>query len=117
PPRVGARLAAAPGFLLATEGAADLRAGGPDVDVRDPAIAAGCGKKRLGGAQALREERRRKSLAHAVVHRDRLVDGVVRHHVEDRRERLALHERMRIVETGDDRRLDEEAVARDDTPA
>src|SRR3954453_22112297 len=46
-PRVGAGLASATGLLLPAEGAADLRAGGADVDVDDAAVRAVGGKEPL----------------------------------------------------------------------
>src|SRR5688572_24194103 len=84
-PRVGARLAAAAGFLLAAERAADLGAAGADVDVRDAAVGAPGGQVLLRGLEVLREDRGRQALRHAVLHRDRVVDVLARHHVEDRR--------------------------------
>src|ERR1022692_5019507 len=39
-PRVAAALSSAAGVLLASEGAADLRSAGADVDVGNPAVAA-----------------------------------------------------------------------------
>src|SRR5690349_6541356 len=50
-PRVGARLPAAARLLLAAERAADLRAGRPDVDVRDAAVRADRGQELLRLAQ------------------------------------------------------------------
>src|SRR3954449_177341 len=47
-PRVGAGLASAAGLLLAAEGAADLGARRPDVDVGDAAVRAVGGEKALG---------------------------------------------------------------------
>src|SRR6188472_671428 len=61
-PGVGARLAAAAGFLLAAEGAADLGARGADVDVGDAAVAARGGEELLGRAHVEREDRRRETL-------------------------------------------------------
>src|SRR6478752_10205021 len=48
-PCVRTRLAAAAGFLLAAEGAADLGTGRADVDVRDAAVGACRGEVLLGG--------------------------------------------------------------------
>ena len=45
----------------------------------------------LGLAQVGGEDRRRQALRHGVVQRDRLVEVVGTHHVEDRREGLAQH--------------------------
>src|SRR5688572_25624652 len=54
-PGIRARLAAAAGFLLAAESAADLGAGGADVDIGDAAIRAGGGNELLGLAEVLGE--------------------------------------------------------------
>src|SRR5262245_8103260 len=58
-PCVRSGLASAAGLLLAAEGAADLGARGADVDVGDPAIAAGGGQESFCMLQPLRKERRR----------------------------------------------------------
>src|SRR5512138_1029663 len=55
-PRVRSRFTAAAGVLLAAEGAADLRAGGPDVDIGDAAVASRRGEKDLGLLQVPRED-------------------------------------------------------------
>src|SRR3546814_19378571 len=47
-PRVRTRLAAAAGFLLAAERAADLGAGGAEFDVGDATVRAGTRQERLG---------------------------------------------------------------------
>src|SRR5258706_11175026 len=51
-PRIAARFASATGILLAAERAADLRSAGPDVDIRDPAIAPAMAEERLRCEQA-----------------------------------------------------------------
>ena len=61
-PRVRPRLAAAAGLLLAAERAADLRAGGADVDVGDAAVGAVGGEEPLGLALVGGEDRRRQAL-------------------------------------------------------
>ena len=53
-PRVRTRFAAAAGFLLAAERAADLGAAGADVDVGDAAIGTGRRQELLGRSQVLR---------------------------------------------------------------
>ena len=65
-PGVGAGLAAAAGFLLAAEGAADLGARGADVDVGDAAVGAVGRQEALGLAQVGGEDRRRQALRHAL---------------------------------------------------
>ena len=86
-PRVGARLAAAAGLLLAAEGAADLGAARADVHVRDPAVGARGREEPLGLPQVGGEDRRREPLRDAVLERDRLLRVGVREHVEDRARR------------------------------
>ena len=54
-PGVGPRLATAAGFLLATEGPADLGTAGADVDVGDAAVGAFCRQELLGRAHAVGE--------------------------------------------------------------
>ena len=71
-PGIGAGLAAAAGFLLAAEGAADLGAGRADVDVGDAAVGAGRRDEALGLAQVVGEDRRGQALRHVVVQGDRL---------------------------------------------
>ena len=61
-PGIGAGFAAAAGFLLAAEGAADLGAGRADVDVGDAAVGAGRREEALGLAQVEGEDRRRQAL-------------------------------------------------------
>src|SRR5690606_32769336 len=61
-PGVGAGLAAAAGFLLAAERAADLRTRGADVDVGDAAIRTGGRQELLRRLQALGEDRRGQAL-------------------------------------------------------
>src|SRR5882757_2210255 len=56
-PGVRAGLAAAAGVLLAAEGAADLSAGGSEIDVGNTAVAAIGGKELLGDLQAVGEYR------------------------------------------------------------
>src|SRR5690606_12059806 len=55
PPRIRARFPATAGFLLAAEGAADLGAGGADVDVGDAAVRAGRREELLRGLDAVGE--------------------------------------------------------------
>src|SRR5690606_34616299 len=69
-PRIRTRLAAAAGFLFATEGAADLRTAGADVDVGDAAVGARVGEEFLGIADVEREDRGAESLRHGVLHLD-----------------------------------------------
>src|SRR5690606_33753990 len=72
-PCIRARLAAAAGFLLAADRAADLWAGGADVDVGDAAVRTAHRQELLGRLQVLGEDRRRQALRHVVLH----VDGFV----------------------------------------
>src|SRR5581483_493453 len=81
-PGVGARLAAAAGFLLAAERTADLGAARADVDVRDAAIGTRARQECLGRFHVQGEDGRGQALRHAVVHRDGLVERLERHHVE-----------------------------------
>src|SRR6478672_488721 len=60
-PCIRPRRAAAAGFLLAAERAADLGTGRADVDVRDAAVGARRRKILLGRLEILREDRRRKT--------------------------------------------------------
>src|SRR5690606_13309871 len=90
-PGIRAGLAAAAGFFLAAERAADLGARGADVDVGDAAVRAGGRQEGLGFAQVVGEDRRRQALRHAIVHGQRLVEGAVAHHVQDRRESLVAY--------------------------
>ena len=63
PSSVGAGLAAAAGFLLAAERAADLGARGADIDVGDAAVGARGATEELRLAQVVGEDRRRQALA------------------------------------------------------
>ena len=54
----------------------------------DPAAERNC----LGLAQVVGEDRRRQALRHVVVHRDRVLEALVAHHVEDGREGLVPHD-------------------------
>src|SRR5690625_1507118 len=67
-PGVRAGFAAAAGVLLAAERAADLGAGGADIDVGDAAVRAGRRQELLRSLQALGEDRRGQSLRHIVKH-------------------------------------------------
>src|ERR1051325_7485394 len=57
-PGIRARLASAPGFLLAAERTADLGSGGPDIDVGDPAVRACRLHESLGFANVAGKDRR-----------------------------------------------------------
>src|SRR3546814_17222299 len=70
PPCIRTRFAAAAGFLLATEGAADLGAGGADVDVGDAAVRTRGGQELLRRLQVVGEDRRRQALRHVVLTAD-----------------------------------------------
>src|SRR2546423_3804761 len=72
-PRIGARLAAAAGFLLAAERAADLRAARPDIHVDDAAVAAARRHEALGFADVGGEDARGEPLLHCVVPRENLL--------------------------------------------
>src|SRR5215212_9426840 len=73
-PGVRARFASPAGVLLAAECAADLRSGSADVDVGDPAIAAGGGQKSFRALHAVGEQGGRQALRYAIVQRDRFLD-------------------------------------------
>ena len=92
-PGVAARFAAAAGFLLAAEGAADLGAARADVHVDDAAVRTGRRAELLRLADVAGENRRRQPLRHAVVDGDRLVEVAVAHQIQNRRERFLLHDR------------------------
>ena len=57
----------------------------------------GRGQERLGVLQAVGEDRRRQALRRRVLHGDRLVERVERHHVQDRREGFVLHDRPVVL--------------------
>src|SRR5699024_10228496 len=67
-PRVGTGFAAATGVLLAAEGAADLGAGGADVDVGDAAVRSDVRQEALGHLHVLREDGAGQALVDAVLH-------------------------------------------------
>src|ERR1017187_6494328 len=92
-PRVAARFAAAPGILLAAEGAADLGATGADIDVGDAAIAAALAEEGLRRNQVGGEQSRREALRHVVVPVDGFVELVELDQVKDGREDLLLKDR------------------------
>ena len=73
-PGIRAGLASAAGVLLAAERAADLRAGGAEVDVGDAAVAAGGRQEGLRVLQPVGEERRGQTVRGGVLLRDRLVE-------------------------------------------
>src|SRR5258706_378396 len=90
-PAVGAGFAAATGFFLATEGAADLGARGSDVDIGDAAIAAGSRHETLGFTHVIGEDRRRQALRHRVLQGDGGIEILVFHDVQNRREGFMPH--------------------------
>src|SRR5919201_4691646 len=90
-PGIRAGLAASSGGLLTAERAADLGAGGPDVDVDDPAVGAIGGEESFGLPLIAGEDARRQSLGNTVVEGDRVLEVPIGHHVEDWGERLATH--------------------------
>src|ERR1017187_1651434 len=92
-PRVAARFAAAPGILLAAEGAADLGATGADIDVGDAAIAAALAEEGPRRNQVGGEQSRREALRHVVVPVDGFVELVELDQVKDGREDLLLEDR------------------------
>jgi hypothetical protein len=93
-PGVAARLAAAAGFLLAAEGAADLGAAGADVDVGDAAVAEPSWPRKRSAWSMFGEDRRREALRDVVVqaHARRRGRRLVEHDVEDRGEGLLLND-------------------------
>src|SRR5688572_29757087 len=82
-PGIAAGLAAAAGFLLAAERAADLGAAGADVDVGNAAVAASRREERLGILKTVGENRARQPLRHGVVQRDGLVERLIREDIQN----------------------------------
>src|SRR5215469_9622669 len=87
-PAVRTRLAAAAGFLLAAECAADLRTRRSDIDVSDAAVGAACRKEQFGLAKIVRENRGRESLCYGVVQEDGFVEIAIANDIKDGCERL-----------------------------
>src|SRR5450631_4040765 len=104
PPCVGPRLTTTTCLLLAAESPADLGARRPDVHVADPAVRAVSRNKALGLGQVAGEDARRETLRHIVVDSDRLVEVVVRHHVQDWRKGLTTDDIRLLVDSDDGRR-------------
>ena len=104
-PSVAAGLAAAAGFFLAAEGPADLGARGADVDVGDAAVAARGREEQFGLADFVGEDRRRQALRDVVLQRDRFVEVLVRHDVEDRGEGFLL-DHLGVGRDADERGFD-----------
>ena len=90
-PGIRAGLAAAARLLLAPEGAADLGAGGADVDIGNAAVRSDGGDELFHLAHVGGEDRRRQPLAHAIMQRDRLIEAGIFHHIKDRRKGLFRH--------------------------
>src|SRR4030095_15279678 len=80
------------GFLLAAEGAANLRAAGAGIDVGDAAIAPPNAEELLGLAKIVRENAGAAALRHAVVHRNRIRELLVRDQVKQGSKGLLLHD-------------------------
>src|SRR5574340_1794839 len=107
-PGIGPRFAPAPGGLLSTEGSADLRPGGPDVDIGNAAITSSRSQECFAVPEMGGEQSRRQALRYGILQPDCLVQGPIGHHVEDRGKRLSLHD-VPVVLRPHDRRLDEVA--------
>src|SRR5258708_38029713 len=89
-PGVGAGFAASSGFFFASEGSADLCAGGADVDVGDAAVGAGGGEELLGFAEVHGEDAGGEALGDVVVEAEGVVEIGVFEDVEDGGEGFAL---------------------------
>src|ERR1700704_4875454 len=90
-PAVGACLPPSSGLFFAAECAADLGAGGSDVDIGDAAVRSRRRQEALGLAQVEREDGRGKPGSDRIVRPDRLVELGIPHDIENRRKGFAQH--------------------------